>query len=883
MVFALLALLAAAAPSLAQAARDGKLIVTVTDQTGAVLPGAIINVNGLDDANRLAQPLVAHADARGVATLENLLPGRYAMRVDMDGFQSAVVAEVRVRSGENKRTQPLDLKKLSDEVTVERDRQTVATDRSAVLGGALTREQIEALPEDPDELERALKELAGGDDAIIRVDSFEGGRLPDKSQIKAIHISRDQFAAENHSAFGFVIDIVTQAGSGPFRMNGSYNLRDSALDGKNPLIGAKGPARNQGANFGAGGTLIPQKLSVSVSGGVRRNFQTPMLYAVLADGTRVQRPASITSPNNGYNFYGDLTYALTKDQTLRVYYQENRNTARNLGVGGFSFLDRAYSNKSTFRSIRGQEAGPLGRRFVTNTKFALTWQTNEASSVSDDLTLIVNDAFTVGGAQRSGGRTTREFMVQSDLDYVRGIHTVRGGILLNGGSYRSDDSSNYVGTYVFDSLASFEAGTPRSFTRRVGDPLIDYFNTQAGIYIQDDIRVSKSFSLSPGVRYEVQTHLNDKTAVSPRFGFTWAPFKSGKTSLRASWGIFHDWFSSGTYEQTLRVDGFRQRELIIANPSYPEAGSVGVSPATNRYIVDPDLKMQRTMRMSAGLDQRFTPRFRMSATYAYTHDTQALRGENLNAPVNGVRPDPTFANVIRVLSDGEEREHSLSMNASLQFAAPSPALQAERFNLRRGAVNVNYTVGRVRNNYEGAFSTPATGDLALEWGPGRFDTRQRVNVSLNTQAIKNLSANISVSASTAQPYNITTGIDDNGDLIFNDRPAGVGRNSARGKGQWNVNANFNYNFTFGKRAGRAGAMPPGIMIMSDAGGRVSVSQAAMPQAAGRYRASIFVSVFNLTNHLNPVGYVGSMTSPLFGQPTNVSNARTVNIGINFGF
>jgi hypothetical protein len=239
--------------------------------------------------------------------------------------------------------------------------------------------------------------------------------------------------------------------------------------------------------------------------------------------------------------------------------------------------------------------------------------------------------------------------------------------------------------------------------------------------------------------------------------------------------------------------------------------------------------------------------------------------------------------VIRVLSDGEEREHSLSVNAGLQFAAPSPALQAARFNLRRGSVNVNYFAGRVRNNYDGAFSTPASGDLALEWGPGRFDTRHRLSFSMNTQAVKNLSANISVSASTGQPYNITTGIDDNGDLIFNDRPLGVGRNSARGKGQWNVNANFNYNFTFGKRGGRPGAMPPGIMIISDAGGRVSVSQGAGPQAAGRYRASIFVSVFNLTNHLNPVGYVGSMTSPLFGQPTNVSSARTVNIGINFGF
>ena len=41
----------------------------------------------------------------------------------------------------------------------------------------------------------------------------------------------------------------------------------------------------------------------------------------------------------------------------------------------------------------------------------------------------------------------------------------------------------------------------------------------------------------------------------PRFGVTWAPFKGGKTTLRASAGVFYDWLSGGTYEQTLRVDG----------------------------------------------------------------------------------------------------------------------------------------------------------------------------------------------------------------------------------------------------------------------------------------------------------------------------------------
>ena len=98
----------------------------------------------------------------------------------------------------------------------------------------------------------------------------------------------------------------------------------------------------------------------------------------------------------------------------------------------------------------------------------------------------------------------------------------------------------------------------------------------------------KNFTLTGGVRYEAQTHIPDKLNLAPRAGFTWAPFKSGKTTLRGSWGMFYDWLPLGTYSQTLLIDGFRQRELNIVNPSYPDPGDVGTTFATNRYLLADD-------------------------------------------------------------------------------------------------------------------------------------------------------------------------------------------------------------------------------------------------------------------------------------------------------
>jgi hypothetical protein len=873
-------------------ARDAKLIVAIVDQTSGVLPGATVTLTGLDAATKSAAPTVVVTADRGIATIEKLAPGLYSLRVDMDGFDSTLIPDVKLVKGDNKRNITLALKTLSETVTVQRDQQIVAADRGSVtFGSALTREQIEALPEDPVELEQALRDMAGPD-AILKVDSFEGGQLPNKSQIKAIHISRDQFAAENHFAGGISIDIVTQAGSGPFRMNGSFNLADSALNGKSPLVPKKGPSRNQGYNFGGGGTLIPNRLSVSFNGGVNRSFSTPNIYANTADGL-VSEAADLRSHSNGMNFYGDVTYALTKDQTLRVYYSQSDNTGRNNGVGQYDLLERAYSTNNSFKSIRGQEAGPLGRRFVTNTKFSVNWQDSTTNSVSDALTIRVIDGFTSGGAQRAGGRTTTDFMVQSDLDYVRGMHTVRVGVLAQGGTYRSDDASNYIGTYTFESLEAFSAGQARSFTRRIGDPLIEYANTQVGIYLQDDIRVRKNLSFSPGLRYEVQTHLRDFAALGPRFGFTWAPFKNGKTSVRASWGIFHDWLSTGLYEQALRVDGFRQQELSILNPSYPNPGTVGALSVGNRYLIDPNLDMPTNQRLSAGVDQQIGRQARLSATYSYTRVSESFRGENLNAPVDGVRPDAAFNNIIRAVSDGEARTHSLIASGSWSFVAPSAAVQRDRFNIRRGSINGSYFWNNARNNTDGAFQPPASGDLANEWGPSIGDVHHRVNIGLNSQALRNLSVSLNLSAASGSPYNITTGRDDNGDFFFTDRPAGYSRNAGRGAGSWTVNGNLNYSLTFGKPRGATGggAMPiggAGTMIMVGGGGDMRsavmgmVAAGSAPQP-GRYRMSIFLRVSNLTNHANPFGYSGAMTSRSFGMPTNYSGVRSVNLGFNIGF
>ena len=856
--------------------RPAKLLLTVVDQTGAVIPNADVTVVRADDpARKLIGPV--KSDEKGLATLDGLTPGTYLIEAQFPGFETRAMKDIRLRSGDNKHVAILTIQNLQDEITVGRDKQATAADPKSTFGTTLTREQIEALSDDPDEMKRQIMDM-GGPDAVLRIDSFEGGQLPPKAQIKSIHITRDQYAAESHYAGAHFIDIITQPGIGPIRGGTNFRFADRKLNASNPMTNVKGPEQMMNYGFNFGGSLIKDRSSFSLSINGGEAYDAPTIVSEGPNGRRVETLPIKRRRDNLFS-YGNFDYALTKDQTLRVSFDSSVYQNSNLGIGQYDTPERAYSNEETWTSVRIQEAGPLGRRFFINTRVMLNYQRMETTPDFELATIRILDSQTSGGAQQRGGRKTRSINLMSDLDYVRGIHSFRTGIDINGTWVESNDESNYLGTYTFESIAAFDAGTPRSYTRRIGNPDLDYHNVLGAIYVQDDIRIRKNLTLSPGLRYELQTHLEDYNSFAPRFGVNWAPFKSGNTTIRASWGIFYDWFSTGTYEQTLRFDGFRQRELNIPDPSFPVPGEAGNIPATNRYLMPDDLTMARTVRLSAGVSQTVTPRIRFSATYSNSHGYGLLRGIDLNAPVDGVRPDPRFANVIELQDDARSRTHQLSSNMTFMLAAPSPAMQQARFNWRRGSLNTSYTIAHTRNNTDGAFNVPFTGNLDEEWGPSNNDVRHRVNVGLNSQALKNLNLFLTMNYASASPYTIRTGTDDNADLIFNDRPADVGRNTERASGIFNINTNASYTIAFGQRRTPP---PPGISITA-VGGDVRVAAAPPPASQARYRISLNLSVQNLTNHVNHTGWNGTMTSPFFRQSTNVGMPRKLNMGVGFSF
>jgi len=871
-----LAALLVAVPLYAQPAPTGTLRVTVVDPSNAVVLGATVTVTGADPATAAVKAAPAKSAEGGVATIANLPPGRYTVVAEFPGFETRTLADVRVRPGENKQVAVLQISKLEQTVEVGRSKQEAAADPRMSSGTTLTREQIEALSDDPVTLQQQLQEMAGPG-AVIRVDGFEGSPLPAKAQIRSIRISRDQFAAEFHTAGGVSIEIITQPGLGPIRYNMQTGARAGGISARSPFVAVKGPEGNIRYGFGLGGGLIKDKSSFNINVFGADAYDTPNVNIALPDGTfRSEALLGVERPQENIFVNGQMDYALTVDHTLRFGYNLTRFRSENLGVGGYDLRERAFTNENSQHNVRVQHYGPIGRRMFTRSRLQLFVGDITNTSATTAPTVRVNDAFTAGGAQLSGGDHARRFNVGSDLDYVRGRQSIRTGVALDSAWTRSDSASNLLGTYTFDNLAAFDAGQPSNYTRRVGDPRLSYRMFQAAFYVQDDIRPIKNLTISAGVRYELQTHVDDKANLGPRVGITWAPFKSGQTTLRGSAGIFYDWLPNAVYEQTLRVDGFRQQELNILDPPFPDPGTTGLIPPTNRYVLPEDYSMPRTTRFSGGVDQQLFKVTRVSGTYSYQRGANLARGLNLNAPVDGVRPNPAFRNIVHVVSDAASWQHQLQVDATVNPGALLPAFKGPKINWKRTTLFLNYTLASLENNTDGPFGILFTGDLERERGPAGNDVRHRLNVALNNQVVRNLLMGVNANIGSADPYTLVTGRDDNGDGIFNDRPGDVGRNSLRSEGQINVNLFLGYQFAFGTTS----ALPPGVGVF---GGGNSAQVRTFDQGTARYRLALFVNVFNLLNRPNYFGYSGTMTSPFFRQPTTVRDMRKLDIGMNLQF
>jgi hypothetical protein len=173
----------------------------------------------------------------------------------------------------------------------------------------------------------------------------------------------------------------------------------------------------------------------------------------------------------------------------------------------------------------------------------------------------------------------RRYEFADNLTVIRGHHTFKfGGYELLRGNH-TESHTFFPGRFVFGSLPGFlispclaptpppgvtnpcaggtiasgaginplqsaSFGLPQVYQQGFGDPTYPYYTRPlTAFYGQDSWKVTPSFTLNYGLRYELDTQFAPLTTYkkdfAPRVSFAWDPFKDHKTVIRGGYGIFY--------------------------------------------------------------------------------------------------------------------------------------------------------------------------------------------------------------------------------------------------------------------------------------------------------------------------------------------------------
>ena len=847
------------------------LRVSVLDQTDAALVIAQVT---LVDSKGIEQTLPV--DERGVAEFFALVPGTYQVKASADSFRT-LTTPYNVRQGRNQTTLRLALATIEQTVLVED--QSAADRRDNGFTQTLTQDEIDALPDDPDEMADELARMAGPG-AQIFVDGFRGGRLPPKDQIQQIRFHTNSFSAEYHEAGMIRVEVITKPGMGGWRGNTNFGFRDESLNAKQAFANEKGPEQMRRYMVNFQGPIAKGKTGLSLTFDGNSAYDSRTIVANAPGG---QVNALAVAPTDAMNFSARVEHLVGGSSQLRMEYARRQNERSNLGVGDFDLPERAYATDNSTDTFRFRSTNVIGRKVFSELLFEFNDTTNVTRPGSVLPTIRVNDAFTAGGAGQSGDRHAREIQIAQNFDFTLGRkHSFRAGVLFESGWWTSTQRSNANGTYTFTSLDAYP-GTPATYTIRVGDPLVDYSQTKAGWFLQDDFRPNRNLQLSFGLRQEIQTQVDSKLNLAPRLAFTWNATR--KTTMRGGYGIFYDWYESNLHEQTIRVDGNHQIDQVIQNPGFPVVAGRGTAlpPSVIRAA---SLDQPMIQQASLGVERPLAPWADFRADYMWTRGSNTLRSINVNAPRDGARLNSLFGNISEIQSSGKR--------ASDRFTV---ALNA-RYLPRRILGMVMYQLASNRNYADGPTSLPSdSNNPDLDWGPSAQDVRHRIFFNFNAPLGNGIRAGLNVQGASALPYNITTGFDANGDTVFNDRPAGVSRNSARGASTWMSGLRLSKSIGLGGlRPGAPGmpGMPPppppppgggaSAQRMPGGGGGDGPQMVVMEGGGNqRYRLDLYVNIQNLFNKVNYNAFVGNQLSRYFGTATSAGAPRRIEIGASLGF
>lgn len=569
-VFVLLAAVLALAPSdlRAQAQSAGGAIEgTVTDESGAVLPGATVTVR--NQGTGIARETTT--DGSGVFRAPLLPVGTYEVTAALSGFATTRRPNLTLTIGQTLAVDvSLKVATAQEEVTVTAEApilEATRTHQASTVGERSVanlpvngRNFIDFVLTTPG----VSRDTRGGDisfagqrgtlnslviDGADNNNTFFGqtlgrtgsGRAPyqfSQDAVQEFQVNRNAYSAEYGRAGGAVINVVTKSGTNDFHGSAFEFFRDKSLNANSYNNKIVTPIRDKAAfrihQFGAslGGPLQKDRAFFFLSyDGQRQTIPNPVILTLPSplptDADTQAGLAKVRNRANDYDrardqdvFLAKVDYQLDARHRLSVRYNHQNYTGQNGETSGTTNAEE-HSGDSLVRtrSVNASMASVFSPTFFNEIRFQWARDKEPGLANTNDPETLVNQGgqrvLTFGRNNFSPRETTiKRFQVADTVTWINGAHALKTGF-----DYNHDDILNFFpgffgGNYTFASLASFNRGVPsgagESFQQNFAGVGTTGATTEPNInefalFVQDEWRLRKDVTLSLGLRYDVQS------------------------------------------------------------------------------------------------------------------------------------------------------------------------------------------------------------------------------------------------------------------------------------------------------------------------------------------------------------------------------------------
>src|SRR5262245_49154730 len=375
---------------------------------------------------------------------------------------------------------------------------------------------------------------------------------------------------------------------------------------------------------------------------------------------------TVTTPRVANTFQSRVDLKLGEKHDAFTLFTLARNRDERGFPGGRRTLDTLLSSGRNSQSYAFSDNFILSSRMVNTARFQFSRLTPVFAPPADNPVVIIDiddprdvigDANAnplsrsgnlVAGASTLAGVDRREdrYQIQDTLNYARGAHTARIGVDAQIIRSRFVDLSDTTGTFDFDSVADFLANIPSRYRHRFNTDS-ELRNTYTGVFFQNDWKLKQNLTFSFGLRWENETIIEDRNNFGPRLSLAWDMFKTGKTVVRAGYGIFYNRALLRTLDDfiltsnALQIDtnntaaGRLLTELrfpVVLAADDPRVAELGERESGFLRRIGDDFRIPESYQSSLGLEREVARGFKVEVNYVFNRGLHLWREINANAP-----------------------------------------------------------------------------------------------------------------------------------------------------------------------------------------------------------------------------------------------------------